>query len=328
MSSDPTDTTLLDLAHLNRLAAKPTGCRELIEAFITATEPLLDELEQALEQRDEPAFHQFCHALTGAAMSTGAKAIAKTCQALTPIRDPTEQAATVEKLKNEFRQTREAFLALLATLPSETPTSAGPSTTKTILVVEDNVATRLALEAELSDRYRLLTTENSTAALALCEGEPVPNAAIVDLNLGFSDGNQRSGLDVIRHLKEKVPTLVLTVDSSPEAAEAALRAGAWVFLSKSVPFALLRANLETMMARFEEANSQASNHHLDIVMGLLMAHHHLAYPDAQRLLKLTAAMQRRRIPDIVEDILHAHALHSNLCQTAHRLPQPSDPPPS
>lgn len=313
---------LLDREHLNRLAAKPAGCRELIEAFITATEPLLNALDLALQQRDEASFAHVRHALTGAAMSTGAKAMAETCQALAHRREPTEQAALVDTLNNQFRQTCDALLALLATLPPETPNPTPHSTLKTILVVEDNAAVRKAVEVELSDGYRLIAAENGEMALALGEGERL-NAAIVDLNLGFSEGTVLSGLDVIQRLKDRVPALVLTVDSSPEAAEAALRAGAWMFLSKANGLPLLRVNLDMMMARFEEAHARTGNR-LGIATGLLMAQHYLAYTDAQRLLRHTATMQRRRTNEIVDDILNAHALHSSLRQMSSRPILPSD----
>ena len=322
MNFNPADhAALLDQKHLNRLATKPAGCHEVIEAFITAAESILEGLEYTLQKKDEISFEQYRHALAGAALSAGAKALAETCQILAHTQVMTERVSILNTLKEQFRQTREVLLVILSALPdsaAENSLVAHPSTAKIILIVEDNATTRLALETELSERYHLLITDNSVAALALCEQTPEPHAAIVDLNLGLSVAPQSSGLDLIRYLKGKIPALVLTVDEQPDTVTAAQQAGAWAFLSKSVSFALLHANLDIMIARFAEANTRASHNRLDIALGLLMAQHHLTLEEAQYLIRSTAMEQRRRIPEIAQDILNAHALNSSLRKMAHR----------
>lgn len=307
---------LLDSAYLSRLATKPTGCRELIEAFVTATPSLLDEMDQALRQQDKAMLNHLCHALSGASASVGAKMMAKTCQELANSQEWARQAALIDTLKDQFQKTHEALQTFLATLLPQTPIPTNGPRLKTVLIVEDNSIVRSALEVELSDCYRLLAAENSEMAFVFCESETIA-AAIVDLNLGLSaEGVQYSGLDIIRYLKDKVPILVLTVDDRPETAEAALRAGAWMFLSKSTPLGLIRINLDILLARFEETNTRTFNNSLDIAIGIVMAQHYLSYDLAQRRIKQMASTQRRRIADIVEEILNAHVLHVGLRQIA------------
>lgn len=328
MSRDETTAALLDWEQLNRSGPAPNAIRELIEAFLVTTEPILRELEQALQQHDEPAFHQLRHALAGAAKSVGATAIAATCQDLAQQRGLEPRLASVAKLRRDFPPTHAALVDFLARLPAATAAVTRVGTaTKTLLVVEDNPTALAALRIDLSNRYQLLVAENGAAALALCAGETLPDVAIVDLNLGFSDRNGPSGLDVIHRLKDRVPVLVLTVDSSQEAVEAIVRAGAWVYLLKPADAQVLHANLELMLARAGELNTLSHYNKIDLATGLIMATHQLDQPEARRLIMTLAATQRRRASDLAEDLILAQGFHNTLARWAQRLSAPTDSPP-
>ena len=329
MSFSETAAVLLDLEHLNRFGHNPKGLRELIDAFLTTTEPIMHELEQALQRPNEPKFRQILHALSGAAKSAGAKAIAATCQELAHPQSREQRLASIEKLKSDFQPTRAAFVDFLAALPAGTEASGhGLAAKKTILVVEDNPTARTSLQIALSDCYHLLMAENGTAALALCEGETLPDAAIVDLNLGFSERNALSGLEVIQRLKDRVPAIVLTVDRSQDSIHAAVRAGAWAYLIKPPDPDLLYATLEAVIAQAGDANNRNATGVLNIAIGLMMAAHHLDPPEARRLIATLAMAQRRKTTDLAEEIVAGQRFQNTLARAAQRLFEPTDSPPS
>lgn len=329
MLPNETDVALLDFGHLNRLAAKPAGCRELVEAFLDTTEPILDELEQASRRGDEPGFRQILHALSGAALSAGARALAEGCEALARQRDPQLRPAGIRDLAARFRQTREALARFAGALPAETAPAAPPGAArKTLLLVEDNATARELLHAMLGDEFRLLDAGDGATALALCEGETPPDAAIVDLNLGFSERSAPSGLDVLERLDGRVPAVVLTVDRSRDSMRAAIRAGAWAYLIKPPEPDSLYAALVAALARSRCAPDPNPGGALDLATGVIMANHRLDEPEARRLLAAQAASRRRKVADFAEDVLAAQGFDNALAREARRLSEPSgDPPP-
>lgn len=329
MSFSETTAALLDLEHLNRFSYNPKGLHELIDAFLATTEPILHELDHALQRQNEPEFRQILHALSGAAKSAGAKAVAETCQELVHQRGLEQRLASVEKLNSDFQQTRAALVDFLAELPAGTEVSRrGLAAKRTILVVEDNPTARTSLQIALSDCYQLLMAENGTAALALCEGETLPDAAIIDLNLGRSEQNALSGLEVIQRIKKVIPAIVLTVDRSRDSMHAAVRAGAWAYLIKPPDPDILYATLEAVIAQAGDANDRNANGVLNIATGLMMAAHHLDPPEARRLIATLAMAQRRKTTDLAEEIVAGQSFQNTLARAAQRLSEPTDSPPS
>lgn len=327
MHLNETDVALLDFDHLNRLAAKPAGCRELIEAFLDTTEPILDELERANRRQNETEFRQLLHALIGAATSAGARALAEGCEALAQRREPEQRAATLRDLAACFRQTRTVLMAFADALPAETAPAAPPGAArKTLLLVEDNATARELLRAMLGDEFRLLDAEDGETALALCEGETPPDAAIVDLNLGFSERSAPSGLDVLERFDGRIPAVVLTVDRSRDSMRAAIRAGAWAYLIKPPDPDSLYATLMAAIARSRGARTSNPDGALDLATGVIMANHRLDEPEARRLLAARAASRRRKVADFAEDVLAAQSFDNALAREARRLSEPTGAP--
>ncbi len=329
MHRNETAVELLDFDHLNRLAAKPAGCRELVEAFLVTTEPILDELERANRRGDEPEFRQILHALSGAALSAGARALAEGCEALARRREPQQRSASLRDLAARFRQTREALARFMGALPAETARPAPPGAARTtLLLVEDNATARELLHAMLGDEFRLLDAEDGETALALCEGETPPDAAIVDLNLGFSERSAPSGLDVLERFDGRIPAIVLTVDRSRDSICAAIRAGAWAYLIKPPDPDSLYATLMAAIARSRGAGASNPAGALDLATGVIMANHRLDEPEARRLLAALAASRRRKAADFAEDVLAAQGFDNALAREARRRSDPTGAPPS
>lgn len=329
MSLTETAAVLLDGEHLNRFRDNPKGLRELIDAFLVTTEPILDELERASQRRNEPEFRHLLHALSGAARSAGARALADGCEALVHRRESERRLAGIRELGACFRQTREILTTFSSELPADPAPAARPDAArKTLLLVEDNATARELLHAMLAGEYRLLDAENGATALALCASEIWPDAAIVDLNLGRSESNSPSGLDVIQRIGGRFPAIVLTVDRSRDSVRAAVRAGAWAYLIKPPDPIVLHATLEAALARSNGANDRSARDVLNIATGLLMADHHLDEPEARQLIVTLAAAQRRKATDLAEDVIAAQGLRNTLTRAAQRLPEPTDGPPS
>ncbi|TCO74858.1 sigma-54-dependent transcriptional regulator [Chromatocurvus halotolerans] len=111
-------------------------------------------------------------------------------------------------------------------------------TEKTVLIVDDEPDIRELLEITLS-RMGLLTRSaaNLTEAVALL-AEAAPDLCLTDMRL--PDGN---GIDLVAHIQSdypQVPVAVITAHGSVDAAIAALKAGAFDFISKPVELENLR----------------------------------------------------------------------------------------
>jgi DNA-binding response OmpR family regulator/HPt (histidine-containing phosphotransfer) domain-containing protein len=326
MHLNETDVALLDFDHLNRLAAKPAGCRELVEAFLDTTEPILDELERANRRQNETEFRQLLHALIGAATSAGARALAEGCEALAQRREPEQRAATLRDLAACFRQTRVVLMTFANALPAETGRSARDGAArKTLLLVEDNATARGLLHAMLADEYELFDAETGETALRFCEGEVLPDAAIVDLNLGRSNC---SGLDVLQQFDGRIPAIVLTVDRSRDSMRAAVRAGAWAYLIKPPDPDLLVAAVEAAIARAGGIADRSAPDAFDLATGVVMAAHALDPPEAQRLIATQAMAQRRKPVDLAEEIVAVQQFHNRMTRAARSLPGLADALPS
>jgi DNA-binding NtrC family response regulator len=122
-----------------------------------------------------------------------------------------------------------------------------------ILIVDDEAFIRENLERILAeDAYQLLSTDNGEEAVRLA-GEEEIDLVLLDLNLGA-----RSGLDVLRELRESDPELlviIITGYGTVESAVEALKLGAYDYIKK--PFKadaihlIVRLALETQSLRRE-----------------------------------------------------------------------------
>lgn len=326
MSLPEAAAALLDLEHLKRFSQNPKGLRELIDAFLDTTEPILNELERVSRQQNAMEFHQILHALNGAANSAGARAMADQCKVLAQQREPERRVAILHDLADCFQRTREMLKAILVPLSTETR-DAGPLDVarKTLLLVEDNASARALLHAILADEYELIDAETGETALRFCEGAVVPDAAIVDLNLRRS---RCSGLDVLQQLDSRIPAIVLTVDRSRDSMRAAIRAGAWAYLNKPPDPDLLVTAVEAVIARARGITDPSAPGTFDLATGLVMAAHSLDPIEAQQLITAEAMAQRRKPADLAEEIVAIQRLHNRMARAARCRVELSNEPPS
>jgi DNA-binding NtrC family response regulator len=122
-----------------------------------------------------------------------------------------------------------------------------------ILVVDDEDLIRWSLQQKLSTwGYRPLEASNAETAIALVESES-PDLVLLDVHLP-----DKNGLEVLKAIKEWNPraaVIIMTAYGVLEDAVAALRLGAYDFVSKPLNFEELRATianaLETVKLRQE-----------------------------------------------------------------------------
>jgi len=122
-------------------------------------------------------------------------------------------------------------------------------TLPTILVVEDNEASRDALSRRLARRgYRILLATDGQEAVTVARSAK-PDLILMDLGLPIIDG-----WEATRQLKadastQHIPIIVLSAHAMTSDRELALAAGGDDFDTKPVRFEQLLAKIETLLAR-------------------------------------------------------------------------------
>ena len=131
-------------------------------------------------------------------------------------------------------------------------------TKKTVLIVDDEPDIRELLEITLA-RMGLQTLSAATHAEAIAAlAETTPDLCLTDMRL--PDGN---GIDLVAHIQAnhpQVPVAVITAHGSVDAAIAALKAGAFDFISKPVELENLRNLVVSALKVGKDASSGEDDH--------------------------------------------------------------------
>lgn len=99
----------------------------------------------------------------------------------------------------------------------------------TLLIVEDERATREGLRSALEDDFDVYTAAGTTEALAILKSEPI-KLLLTDLRLGGDSGMDL--LDAALALPEPPVAIMMTAYGSVDTAVEAMRRGAWHFVTK------------------------------------------------------------------------------------------------
>lgn len=314
MSVDGGQAELVNLEQLNQYRHRPDQLRILIEGFLTTAWEQLQQIETSVQnQQVEPA-KALLHALKGSALSTSATEFAQGCQELL---DRTWEAGaaldstSIQGIMRQFDQTREVLQQYLDDLPREDQETLPASHRFTVLIVEDNTSTRTQMRLEMEHRYHLLEASNGCEALALIEKEPI-DLAIIDLNLGPSHADHPSGFQLLARLKNRLPTIVLTVDQRPQSIQKAIAAGASYYIVKSADLTNLQVAIEVLLARSSDRTSHSNTPTVDLATGWLMATYKLSQDSAHEVLLKLAMEKRCQANDIAQELLDSHQLYTDL----------------
>lgn len=158
-------------------------------------------------------------------------------------------------------------------------------TEKTVLIVDDEPDIRELLEITLS-RMGLFTRSaaNLTEAIALL-AEATPDLCLTDMRL--PDG---SGIDLVAHIQSdypQVPVAVITAHGSVDAAIAALKAGAFDFISKPVELENLRNLVLSALEVGAESSAGVDDEHGGLIGDT---------PEMQRLRQQIDKLARSQAP--------------------------------
>ncbi|MEO8199742.1 MAG: sigma-54 dependent transcriptional regulator [Gemmatimonadota bacterium] len=125
---------------------------------------------------------------------------------------------------------------------------AGDSTTARLLLVDDDeAACRMLAEVLERESYEVVQANSVAEARRHLELPGTFQAVLTDLRMPGA-----SGLDLLRHVRERYPetlVLVLTAFGDATAAGEAIRAGAYDFISKPYELAVLRSTLARALER-------------------------------------------------------------------------------
>ncbi|MEN9535928.1 MAG: hypothetical protein RIR37_1201 [Verrucomicrobiota bacterium] len=141
----------------------------------------------------------------------------------------------------------------------------------TLLIVDDERATREGLRSALEEEFDIYTAANAGEAAKILKSEPI-QLLLTDLRLGGDSGMQV--LDTALALPEPPVALMMTAYGSVDTAVEAMRRGAWHFVTKplnldEVEMLLKRAlrsrNLETENKQLTQ--QVAKSHKLDRLIG-------------------------------------------------------------
>jgi DNA-binding response OmpR family regulator len=127
-------------------------------------------------------------------------------------------------------------------------------TVATILVVDDMEANRAVLARRLEKfGYAVISVDSGHAALALI-ARTIPDIILLDYMMP-----QMNGIEVLHELRGKqesceVPVIMVTARAEGEATIEALEAGADDYVTKPIDFDVLRARIETQLAKRKDAS--------------------------------------------------------------------------
>ena len=141
----------------------------------------------------------------------------------------------------------------------------------TLLIVEDERATREGLRSALEEEFDVYTAASASEALAILKSEPI-KILLTDLRLGGDSGMDL--LDAALALHEPPVAIMMTAYGSVDTAVEAMRRGAWHFVTKPLNLdeveLLLKRALRNRMLETENQQLVAQvkkSHKLDRLIG-------------------------------------------------------------
>lgn len=132
--------------------------------------------------------------------------------------------------------------------------------TRSVLVVDDEIAMRAALEANFRRQgWKVRTAAGKTEALKLFKAEPCP---LVITDMRMPDGDGLGVVEGVRGIAPLTKIILLTAFASVRDAVTAMKEGASDYLIKPVTFEELRRVVEITLANKEPGSSQPAESRL------------------------------------------------------------------
>jgi CheY-like chemotaxis protein len=133
-----------------------------------------------------------------------------------------------------------------------------PRSLPRVLYIEDNDSARLLVRRLLEGRYVVLEAADPLDGLQLAE-ETHPHIVLLDHNLPHMTG--REAATRLSKILPNVPLVIVSADTSGDARERALAAGAVGFISKPIEVDTFREQVDAFLHGRREKLEQADRHH-------------------------------------------------------------------
>jgi diguanylate cyclase (GGDEF)-like protein len=211
----------------------------------------LEQLEQAIGQKDTDAIRSLAHAIKGSSGNLGATNMTQLAKKVEEL----ELAGQIDEIRPLLPQLRAAFDDVAALLYSEVSSENYFSTKPTegsalVLVVDDDRSTRSALRYTLlRDGFRVAEAENGAQALRVLK-RIKPDVILMDAVMPVMDGFTACARMQEIPSRQHIPVLIITGLEDNLSVERAFAAGASDYIPKPIHFAVLPQRVR----RIVEAN--------------------------------------------------------------------------
>jgi diguanylate cyclase (GGDEF)-like protein len=269
----PAATAVLNTVLLSELRdaigdALPT----VIRTFISDSARYFVDLRDAISQRDTARIRDLAHTLKGSASNLGAEMLTDLALRVERMASGSNpDIAGLERLSDDFdRQHTAAREALahwsagqLGGKPAEVPQS-----NFTVLLVEDDHSTRLALRGILDlEGYRVIEAGDGEEAMQLYP-RVRPDLVLLDARLPRQDGFTTCRQMLALPQAHRTPVLMITSLADEISVERAFRAGAADYITKPINFGVLRRRVTRLLqAGASERHAHRLAYH-DVLTGL------------------------------------------------------------
>ncbi|MGE0809775.1 MAG: EAL domain-containing protein [Immundisolibacter sp.] len=253
----------------------------VIRTFVADSAVYFQNLRGAVLAGDAGRIRSLAHTLKGSARNVGAEQIAELADRIEHLAGgSTPDLASLTRLSDDFDSchdaAREALaqwtVARLAGNPADIPQSGF-----TVLLVEDDRSTRLALRGVLDQEgYRVVEAGDGEEAMQLYP-RVRPDLVLLDARLPRQDGFTTCRQMLAMPQAQRTPVLMITSLADEVSVERAFRAGAADFITKPINFGVLRRRVSRLL------EAGASERHA----------HRLAYHDALTGLPNRAGFRER-----------------------------------
>jgi len=266
-------TAVLNAALLGELhSAIGDALPTVIRTFISDSAVYFEDLRSAVHARDTGRIRDLAHTLKGSALNLGAEQVANLADRIERLAggaDP--DLAGLVRLSEDFDRlhanSREALAQWSAGRLGGSPVQV-PQSNFTVLLVEDDHSTRLALRGILDQEgYRVVEAGDGEEAMQLYP-RVRPDLVLLDARLPRQDGFATCRQMLAIPQAQRTPVLMITSLADEISVERAFRAGAADFITKPINFGVLRRRVTRLL---EAGASERHAHRLayhDVLTGL------------------------------------------------------------
>lgn len=228
----------------------------MIQAYLEDLPIYLNALKESIEDNNTASFADVAHTIKGSSANYGAERLVGICQRLESIgRSGVTEGA--EQMMVELLEESELVRHVLANeyqlstadrpvLDIEAITHE-PSHQPTILIVDDDRGSRIAMAEVLrNEGYNVIEANDGREAIVCCKRTP-PNVVLMDAIMPKIDGF--TACSMIKNLPEtrETPVLIITSLNDENSIGRAFSSGATDYISKPVNFSVLRQRIALLV---------------------------------------------------------------------------------